>query len=157
MQDFVYSHAPVESAKAVNFHDLSSDWINLKEQTISNGTCSIACGKHVWNKFHIRFQFPRYVFLMCSKNICGKHTVETRLKVSRSPLVRRTSKRFWNWQIQIPSSSQKAQRATSSVSFILASYMQVLTGKLGIRCPNISNSYRGFVSRVMTKPVYAIC
>ena len=32
MQDFVYSHAPVESAKAINFHDLSSDWINLKDQ-----------------------------------------------------------------------------------------------------------------------------
>ena len=33
MQDFVYSHALVESAKAINLHDLSSDWINLKEKT----------------------------------------------------------------------------------------------------------------------------
>ena len=32
MQDFVYSHAHVESAKAINLHDLSSDWINLKEK-----------------------------------------------------------------------------------------------------------------------------
>ena len=41
MQDFVYSHAPVESAKAINLHDLSSDWINLKEKNIRNRTCSI--------------------------------------------------------------------------------------------------------------------
>ena len=32
MQDFVYSHAPVESAKAINLHDLASDWINLMEK-----------------------------------------------------------------------------------------------------------------------------
>ena len=32
MQDFVYSHSPVESAKAFNLHDLASDWINLKEK-----------------------------------------------------------------------------------------------------------------------------
>ena len=28
----MYSHALVESAKAINLHDLSSDWINLKEK-----------------------------------------------------------------------------------------------------------------------------
>ena len=32
MQDFVFSHTPVESAKAINLHDWSSDWINLKEK-----------------------------------------------------------------------------------------------------------------------------
>ena len=32
MQDFVYSHAPVESVKAINPHDLSSAWINLIEK-----------------------------------------------------------------------------------------------------------------------------
>ena len=32
MQDFVYSHAPVESAKAINTHDRSSAWINLMEK-----------------------------------------------------------------------------------------------------------------------------
>ena len=32
MQDFVYSHAPVESAKAVNRDNISSDWINLMEK-----------------------------------------------------------------------------------------------------------------------------
>ena len=32
MQDFVYSHAPVESAKEIDLHDLSSDWINRKEK-----------------------------------------------------------------------------------------------------------------------------
>ena len=47
MQDFVYSHAPVESEKAINLHDLSSDWINLKEKTIRNRTCSVASGKHM--------------------------------------------------------------------------------------------------------------
>ena len=36
MQDFVYSHAPVES-----------DWINLKEKNIRKRTCSISCGKHI--------------------------------------------------------------------------------------------------------------
>ena len=33
MQDFVHSHASVESAKAINLHDLSSDCINLKKKT----------------------------------------------------------------------------------------------------------------------------
>ena len=28
----MYSHAHVESAKAINLHDLSSDWINLMEK-----------------------------------------------------------------------------------------------------------------------------
>ena len=32
MQDFVYSHAPVESAKAINLHDLPCDWLSLKEK-----------------------------------------------------------------------------------------------------------------------------
>ena len=77
MQDFVYSHAK-RSAKTINLHDLSSDWINLMEnpirnKTCPNRTCPIACGKHMWNKF----QFPPYVFLTCNKNIYGKHTVET--------------------------------------------------------------------------------
>ena len=38
MQDFVYSHAPVESAKAINLHDLSSDLINLKEKKATKKT-----------------------------------------------------------------------------------------------------------------------
>ena len=83
MQDLVYSHAPVESVKAINHHNISSYWINLMEKSIKNRTCSIPCGKHMWNKFHISFffffQFLRYVSLMCSKNTYGKHTVETRL------------------------------------------------------------------------------
>ena len=33
MQDLVYSHAPVGSAKAINLHDLFSDWINLMDKT----------------------------------------------------------------------------------------------------------------------------
>ena len=33
---------------------------------------------HVEQIPHTFFSFLRYVFLMCSKNICGKHTVETR-------------------------------------------------------------------------------
>ena len=41
----MFSHAHVESAKAINLNDLSSDWINLKEKNIKNRTCSIACGK----------------------------------------------------------------------------------------------------------------
>ena len=32
MQDFVYSHAPAESAKAINLQDLSSDWTNIIEK-----------------------------------------------------------------------------------------------------------------------------
>ena len=70
MQYFVYFHAPVESAKAINLHDLSSDRINLMNKNIrTTRTCPIARGKHMCNKFHIKFffQFPRYVFLMCSK------------------------------------------------------------------------------------------
>ena len=54
MQDFVYSHAPIESAKAFNLHGISSDWINLMQKkkknnnNIKNRTCPIACGKHMW-------------------------------------------------------------------------------------------------------------
>ena len=33
MQDLVYSLAPVGSAKAINLHDLFSDWINLMDKT----------------------------------------------------------------------------------------------------------------------------
>ena len=62
MQDFVYSHAPVESAKAINLHDLSSDWINLKEKTIRNRTCSVACGKHMRSKFYISFSVSTVCF-----------------------------------------------------------------------------------------------
>ena len=32
MQDFVNSHAPAESAKAINLHAISSDWIILKKK-----------------------------------------------------------------------------------------------------------------------------
>ena len=62
MQDFVYSHAPVEPAKAINLHDLSSDWINLKEKNVRNKTCSVACGKHMRNKFHISFSVSTVCF-----------------------------------------------------------------------------------------------
>ena len=65
MQDLVYSHAPVESAKTINLHDLSSDWISLKEKNkknIRNATCSIACGKHMKNKFHISFSVSTVCF-----------------------------------------------------------------------------------------------
>ena len=62
MQDFVYSHASVEAAKAINLHDLSSDWINFIKKNIRNKTCSIACGKHMWNKFHISFSVSTVCF-----------------------------------------------------------------------------------------------
>ena len=59
----MYSHACVESAKAINLHDLSSDWINRKEKkNIRNRTCSIACGTHMWNKFHISFSVSMVCF-----------------------------------------------------------------------------------------------
>ena len=62
MQDFVYFHAPIESAKAINLHDLSSDWINLKENNIRNRTSSVTSGKHMWNKFHIIFSVSTVCF-----------------------------------------------------------------------------------------------
>ena len=58
----MYSHAPVESAKVINLNDLSSDWINLMEKNIRNKTCSIACGKHMWDKVHISFSVSTVCF-----------------------------------------------------------------------------------------------
>ena len=75
MQDFVYFHAPVASVKAINLHDLSSDWINLKEKkqktkkNIRNRTCSIACGKHMWKKFHKSFFTFHGIFPLCAVNV----------------------------------------------------------------------------------------
>ena len=68
----MYSHAPVESAKAINHHDLSSDWINLTEKktttkNIRNRICPIACGKHMWNKFHISYCFHGMFYLCAVK------------------------------------------------------------------------------------------
>ena len=62
----MYSHAPVESAKAINLHDLSSDWINLKEK------------EQIPYKF---FSFQG-MFSLCAVKTCGKHTVETRLNTA---------------------------------------------------------------------------
>ena len=67
MQDFVYSHAPVESAKATNLHDLSSDWINLKEKTIRNRTIMFYClwKAHVEKSPHTFFSFHG-MFSLCA-------------------------------------------------------------------------------------------
>ena len=37
------------------------------KKNIRNRTCPIASGKHMWNKFHIRFSMSTVYFLMCSK------------------------------------------------------------------------------------------
>ena len=60
--DFVYSHAPVASTKAINLPDLPSDLKNLMEKKHRKRTCSIAWGKHLWNKFHVSFSFSMVCF-----------------------------------------------------------------------------------------------